>query len=209
MTCICPTRAHRKKYLPTAIACFQAQTYQQRELLILQDGNGEDLGKYVPNDSEIRWMRYPSERYIGQKRNACCEAARGDIIAHWDDDDWSHPERLAEQIVILKGNLVTGYRTIHFLDDRSGQAHEYHGTPQYAVGTSLCYWKSYWREHQFREFQCGEDNDFVMRARGVLSPQDGLGRMVALTHDGGTSPRSMNEKQWRPVDISVLPWRPR
>ena len=208
MTCICPTRAARKSYLRVAIQCFQEQTHPNRELLILQDGKGEDLGSILPPDEKIRWLRFPSERYIGEKRNLCCEVARGDIIAHWDDDDWSHPERVAEQIEVLRGNLVTGYRTIHFLDERTRQAHEYRGMPNYAVGTSLCYWKSYWREHKFREFQCGEDNDFVMRARGVLSAQEGIGRMVALTHSAGTSPRPITDKQWKLVPVSELPWRP-
>jgi hypothetical protein len=138
----------------------------------------------------------------------CCQHARGEIIAHWDDDDWSYPGRLTEQIELLRGNLVTGYRTIHFYDERTGDAHEYQGTPNYAVGTSLCYWKSYWQEHKFQGFSCGEDNDFVQRARGVISAQDGLGKMVAVTHAAGTSPRKLNTKQWQPVDAAALPWRP-
>ena len=200
--------SNRKGYLPTAIASFLTQTWSRKELLILQDGGGEDLARYVPNEPGIRFVRYPGKRAIGAKRNLCCELAAGDIIAHWDDDDWSYPGRLAEQVAVLKGNLATGYRAIHFYDERTKEAHEYHGSPHYVVGTSLCYWKSYWRTHPFREFQCGEDNDFVARARGVLSAQEGIGKMVAVTHGGGTSPRVKNSKQWRAVDSAALPWRP-
>lgn len=178
-------------------------------MLVLQDGSGEDLGKYVQNDPQIRFIRYPGERSIGSKRNLCCELAAGDVIAHWDDDDWSFPGRIREQLLVLQGNFVTGYRSIHFYDERTSEAHEYRGSPNYAVGTSLCYWKHYWKTHPFREFMCGEDNDFVSRARGVLSAQEGVGKMVALTHGGGTSPRTMSSKQWRQVNPCDLPWQPK
>ena len=209
MTCICPTRANRRRYLPTAIQCFQGQTYPNKELLILQDGKGEDLGSICRDQPNVRFLRYPSERAIGTKRNLCCELAMGEIILHWDDDDWSFSNRIREQVdAILAGPPVAGYRTLHFFDERTGKAHEYRGGVQYVVGTSLAYRRSWWQEHKFRDFACGEDNDFRDRARGVLAAMDGLGKMVALTHGAGTSPRHINRTQWRSVDPSELPWRP-
>ena len=35
---------------------------------------------------------------IGAKRNRACAAATGEIVAHWDDDDWYAPTRLRVQI---------------------------------------------------------------------------------------------------------------
>lgn len=177
--------------------------------MILQDGKGADLRSICEGQPNVRWLRYPSERNIGSKRNLCCELAAGEIILHWDDDDWSFPNRIREQVdAILAGPPVAGYRTIHFFDERSRKAHEYHGGPQYIVGTSFAYRRSWWQEHPFRDFTCGEDNDFRDRARGILAAMDGLGKMVALTHGNGTSPRSINRTQWREVDPSTLPWRP-
>jgi glycosyltransferase involved in cell wall biosynthesis len=207
VTCICPTR-NRTRYLPTAIACFLAQTYPRKELLIVEDGD-EDARSIIPRDDSIRYIRLAERLQIGEKRNFCCQQARGEIIAHWDDDDWSFAGRLADQISALSGTVrVSGYRTIHFYDDQSGHVHEYHGGHAYVVGTSLLYRREWWRGHPFRSTNCGEDNDFVAAARGSLAVLEGLGKMVALTHSNGTSPRSMNPKQWRPVDPSALPWRP-
>ena len=41
---------------------------------------------------------FPARTSIGGKRNLACREARGEIIAHWDDDDWYAPDRLRYQI---------------------------------------------------------------------------------------------------------------
>ncbi|MGH9945399.1 MAG: glycosyltransferase, partial [Pyrinomonadaceae bacterium] len=41
---------------------------------------------------------------IGAKRNLACRFAEGEIIAHWDDDDWYAPDRLRYQAL----PLITG-----------------------------------------------------------------------------------------------------
>ena len=177
--------------------------------MILQDGKGEDLASICRDQPHVRFIRYPGERDIGPKRNLCCEMALGEIILHWDDDDWSFPNRITEQVdAITAGPPVAGYRTIHFYDERNGQAHEYRGGAQYVVGTSLAYRRSWWQEHKFKDLSSGEDNDFRDRARAVLAAMDGLGKMVAVTHAAGTSPRHINKTQWKTVDPSELPWRP-
>ncbi|HEY1490798.1 MAG TPA: glycosyltransferase family A protein, partial [Verrucomicrobiae bacterium] len=45
----------------------------------------------------------PEQMSIGAKRNLACQSARGEIVAHWDDDDWYAPERLARQVQPLLG----------------------------------------------------------------------------------------------------------
>ena len=38
---------------------------------------------------------------IGAKRNIACELAQGEVIAHWDDDDWMAPAWLGSQVETL------------------------------------------------------------------------------------------------------------
>jgi glycosyltransferase involved in cell wall biosynthesis len=47
---------------------------------------------------------------IGAKRNLACRQARGQVIAHWDDDDWYAPDRLRYQAApIISGEAdLTG-----------------------------------------------------------------------------------------------------
>ena len=197
MTCLCLTR-NRRGWLPQAIQCFLDQTYLRRELLILADG--VDVRDLIPADEPIRLIHLEGSAPIGEKRNFGCVKARGELIAHWDDDDWSAPERLADQIqrIIESGKAVTGYRSMRFLHT-SGTVWMYDAaSPHYALGTSLVYKRDYWRVNPFQALQVGEDNNFIDRATSlgdfINAPSNGL--MYATLHDGNTSPKIMGKK-WK------------
>ena len=102
VSCIMPTTGDRRRFLPQAIKCFQRQTYPNLELVILCDGE-DDLSDLIPRDDKrIRYFYLGRDhRTIGTKRNVACERAKGDLIAHFDDDDWSHPDRLSFQVGAL------------------------------------------------------------------------------------------------------------
>ncbi len=102
ISCMMPTR-DRPAYVRQSISYFQRQTYPSAELLIVDDG-ASDPGPELPSDSRIRYLRAAPGTSIGAKRNQACAAARGELIAHWDDDDWYGPERLQAQAApILAG----------------------------------------------------------------------------------------------------------
>jgi glycosyltransferase involved in cell wall biosynthesis len=100
ISCIMPTR-DRTSFATQAIRYFQRQDYPNRELIVVDDGSDQ----LVPlGDDRIRYLR-PSRRLsIGAKRNLACRAARGELIAQWDDDDWYAPGRLSAQAApLLRG----------------------------------------------------------------------------------------------------------
>jgi hypothetical protein len=81
-----------------AIECFERQSYANRELVIVCDRPGSPLKYWLEQRSN------PSIRYdevlpapLGTLRNASVAAARGDLLAQWDDDDLYHPVRLTMQ----------------------------------------------------------------------------------------------------------------
>lgn len=96
VTCIMPT-ADRRPFVPQAIAQFLQQDYDNRELIVLDDGvqSVEDL---MPDDPRVQYVRDERKSPIGIKRNRLCELARGDVIAQWDDDDWMAPWRVRYQV---------------------------------------------------------------------------------------------------------------
>jgi len=195
VTCLCLTR-NRRTWLPKAIACFQKQTYPQAELLILADG--QDVRELLPDDDRVRLIHLSEVRTIGEKRNFGCGRAQGDVICHWDDDDWSAPGRLADQIPRLNGIAVTGYNAMRFTD--GGRWWRYQGTSDYALGTSLCYLRSWWQAHPFKACNVGEDNVFVNMARSeraILSVDAGE-LMHATIHPNNTSPRHITAN-WIPL----------
>lgn len=196
MTCLCLTR-NRRQWLPIAIQCFIDQTYPYRELLIIADG--VDVRDLIPDDDRIQLHHVDRAAEIGEKRNFGCSLATGEIIAHWDDDDFSAPGRLDDQIRRLgeSGKAVTGYRSMRFTD--GSRSWQFLGAPEYAIGTSLCYRRDFWRSHKFPAVQTGEDKTFVIEAwnAGQLEPADDLGLMHATIHPGNTSPRSLEGRSWR------------
>jgi glycosyltransferase involved in cell wall biosynthesis len=91
----------RPRFVAQAIAYFH-QDYPNLELVIVYEDQA-DLPEVV-GGPRIRLVRAASAGDIGAKRQAGAEAALGEIIAHWDDDDWYAPERLSCQAApILHG----------------------------------------------------------------------------------------------------------
>ena len=196
MTCLCLTK-NRRNWLPKAIACFQRQTHQNAELLILADG--EDVRDLLPaDDARVTLIHLEEQLNVGDKRNFGCERAAGDVIAHWDDDDHSAPDRLADQLRRLSesGKSVTGFRSMRFTDGVDWW--QYTGEVNYALGTSLVYRRGWWRANRFPSVQIGEDNQFVRHAatcRQMVSVDAGL-LMHATVHPGNTSKRKFGSS-WR------------
>src|SRR5262245_65271311 len=99
----------RPAWLRKVIRLFQSQTYRKRELLIVADG--ASVRDVVPkDDARIRLFEIEAGRNIGEKRNFAASIAAGEILAHWDDDDYSAPDRVAIQVEALRSTrkAVTG-----------------------------------------------------------------------------------------------------
>jgi hypothetical protein len=145
---------------------------------------------------------------LGAKRNLAVELSSGEFIAHWDDDDWSAPERLSvqAQALMASGLSVTGFRRLLFWDEIRNEARRYEGSPRYVPGSTLMYRKDWWRQHQFGSVNVGEDNGFVFAAAGAgqIHVLDDERQMVATTHSANTSPRQLTA-QWKPVERSEIP----
>jgi len=98
VSAIMPT-CNRPQYIEQAIRCFLAQTYPHKELVIVDDG--DSIKHLVPTRPDILYESSWPPLRIGPKRNLACGLASGDIIAHWDDDDWSAPDRIEQQLRML------------------------------------------------------------------------------------------------------------
>ena len=122
VSCIMPTR-NRRKHVPRAIGFFLAQTYRNRELIIVDDGS-DSVRDLIPIDPRIRYIRSEQAKPVGAKRNFSCLHANGTLIAHWDDDDWIAPSRLDSQVSALLQTQadVCGIDRIYYLEPCSRRA---------------------------------------------------------------------------------------
>jgi glycosyltransferase involved in cell wall biosynthesis len=102
---------NRAQALHTAIASVRAQTCQDFEIVVVDDGS-KDAPRAVAesfNDPRIRFFRQENQGG-GAARNTALDMAQGRFIAPLDSDDIFLPEHLARMKALLDGttNLV-GY----------------------------------------------------------------------------------------------------
>ncbi|HEY1411744.1 MAG TPA: glycosyltransferase, partial [Rhodopila sp.] len=116
VSCIMPTSG-RPDWVPQAIHYFQQQDYPNLELIIV-DTSPAGVTPNIPDDPRIRYHRLASRRPIGSMRNIAVEQARGDIIIHWDDDDWYAPNRVSAQVQPILDDVadITGLHDTRFFD---------------------------------------------------------------------------------------------
>jgi glycosyltransferase involved in cell wall biosynthesis len=205
-----------------AVECFRAQTYPHKRLLVWIRGDFDSRYNSLTraDGKEFMVRNAQSPVSIGTLRNEANQhaldgiAGNADIICHWDDDDWSHPQRLAEQVYRIEmcGGSATGYNQVPFWDERElcGQ-HETAGftgdwppsrianetwlysnaDPTYCIGSSLCYRADFWRSHPFENVSAGEDFRWWAASPrefcGESALQEDGARMVCRIHDGNTS----------------------
>ena len=209
VSCIMPT-ANRRRFVPHAIRCFQRQDYPHRELIVLDDG-ADPVQDLIPPDPMITYVRLPAKRALGAKRNQACEMARGDVIVHWDDDDWMAPWRLGYQVAGLAGRpqpSASGLSSVYFCHLRGDRAWLYvhpAGQRPWIAGGTMCYHKSLWRQYRFPEIDEGEDTRFVWSIpAAAIVPLPDSRFYVATVHDANTSPKRTADPRWQPLPTSEI-----
>jgi hypothetical protein len=184
VSCVMPTW-NRRLYISQAIESFLSQTYPRKELVIVDDGD-DPIKDLVPKKKMIRYVRLDNRISTGMKRNKCCEFAKGELICHFDDDDWSAPDRVENQVkrLLESGRPITGYSTLFFWDTLLNKAMRYvSATPGYVCGTTLMFYRKFWENHRFADKHMGSDNDFVYpNLKDIASSHDHI-HMVARIHD--------------------------
>jgi len=92
------------KYLTAALDSLLAQTFQDFEIVAVDDGSTDDSGKilaeYASRDGRIR-VRRQKNSGSAAARNAATALAKGRYLAMQDADDFSLPTRLAKQKAFL------------------------------------------------------------------------------------------------------------
>lgn len=93
----------RLGFLGRALASVKSQTFDDYEIIVVDDGSSDGTSEFVRklSDPRIRCLRHASNRGAPAARNTGCEAARGAWIAFLDSDDEWFPQKLEKQIRLL------------------------------------------------------------------------------------------------------------
>lgn len=98
-------------YLTDAIRSVLAQTWQDFELIIVNDASPDDTDKVVGQfqDPRIRYIRHETNRGVANARKTGVMASSGEIIAHLDQDDFYHPDKLRIHVEFLDQHPEIGF----------------------------------------------------------------------------------------------------
>ena len=103
---------NRVALLKRAVHSFLQQTYSPSELIILFEADDIQTRSYVASLNEPRIIVMEVQAMprlsLGSLRNIAVRDARGKYIAQWDDDDWSAPTRLTEQMAVIRSSGRVG-----------------------------------------------------------------------------------------------------
>lgn len=211
VSCILPT-ADRLAFALEAIRCFDRQDFPSRELVVVDDGEDSRLASSVQGRTDVQYLRLDRRYNLGEKRNLACQAARGEIIVHWDDDDWSSPARVGALVAELDrepGDIV-GQEELYFLDLDTAAAWLFvcppHNRGRWLAGGSLAYRKALWQRHLFLDRHQGEDWNFLLRVLAeqklrVLPRRD---LYVATIHARNTCVKRTAAPEYRPFPTSEI-----
>lgn len=99
---IIPTH-NRAALLPRAVRSVLAQTFQDFEIIVVDDGT-ESVTPILKNfdDTRIHYIKNEGRHGGGAARNRGIKEARGEFVAFLDDDDEWLPEKLERQVQILQ-----------------------------------------------------------------------------------------------------------
>jgi hypothetical protein len=203
VTCIMPT-SDRRAFVPDAIRYFLRQDYQWKELLIVDDGS-DNIRDLVPADARIRYIRLSQKMTLGEKRNYCVRESRGDLIMHWDDDDWMAPHRISYQVkeLVRHNAEVCGLREMLFYEPGTGRCWVYKyptNARAWLAGGSLLYTREFWKKGPFPDMQVASDTQFIFSRElksYVALPDSHF--YVASVHANNTSRKITTNRLFHPI----------
>lgn len=92
-----------ERYLPTCIESILGQSYDDWELILVDDGSPDRCGaicdEYAQNDNRIKAIHKPNGG-LSSARNAGMRAMTGEYVTFVDSDDFLHPDALKQFVTL-------------------------------------------------------------------------------------------------------------
>jgi glycosyltransferase involved in cell wall biosynthesis len=108
---------NREAFLPLAVRSVLSQSYEDFELLILDDASTDRSPEAIAElftDRRITYVKHARNLGINANRNAGLALAKGDYVAMLDSDDvWLDPSKLQQQVDLLDGDRRCGLVGTH------------------------------------------------------------------------------------------------
>ena len=112
---------HAERFIEQTILSVQAQTYQDWEMILVDDcsndHSGEIINRFAAQDARIRYYRLEKNSGAAVARNTAIGYARGEYLAFLDSDDLWNPEKLSRQLSFMtEKECAFSFTRINFID---------------------------------------------------------------------------------------------
>lgn len=122
------------KFIAESIQCVIDQTYQEWELLIVDDCSSDNTDEVVApflEDKRIKYFHNEKNCGAALTRNRAMREAQGEWIAFLDSDDLWMPEKLEKQLDFMKKNgYVLSFTEYEKIDEEDNPLNIYVSGPQ-------------------------------------------------------------------------------
>ena len=165
-----------ERYLGEAVESILAQTLEDFEFLVIDDGSTDSSVSIIEKrrDPRIRLVRNDGNLGLVASLNRGLELASGKYVARMDADDISAPQRIERQLDFLERNptvAVLGTNLIRIHPDGTPCDDQ---PPPYPTGSAYLGWKIFWR--------CALQHPTVMMRKDVVRTLGGY-QQVWLAED--------------------------
>ncbi|EGW38474.1 glycosyltransferase family 2 protein [Desulfosporosinus sp. OT] len=112
-----------EKYIEKAINSVLNQSYDQFELIVIDDGSEDNTAEIIKamviKDKRVHFFRNEKNRGVSASRNLGIAQSIGDWIAFLDSDDMWRSEKLEKQINLIRNNEHANliYTGLSFMDE--------------------------------------------------------------------------------------------
>lgn len=191
---ICTPTYNRAHMLDAWARYIFLQDYpkDRMEVLVADDSTDntleklEELRERLPN---LRVFNFEGRSGNGIKRQWLIERAAGDILVHFDDDDYYSPHRVSHAVESLQNSdkLIAGCTMLYIWHvkeqvlTKSGPFHQNHAT-----NATFAYKKEYAEHNRFADVNQQTEPSFTNNFTNPMIQLDSLKTMVCIKHNQNT-----------------------
>jgi hypothetical protein len=161
VSCVLAT-GNRPAFTRQAIRCFLRQTFDDSELVVVDDGE-PSIAELCAGLFRVRYIRLDERTTLGRKLNIGIEQSSGEIIQKLDDDDFYGQDFLAHSVAALREAsdekaLVSWDCFTIFIAGEACVRYSGHG---WTTGGTLSFHRHLWAERPFRDEPRYVDTSFI------------------------------------------------
>lgn len=196
---------NRRFFIPQFLKIVRNQVYNGPiEILVADDGTDPILD-LIKNDSAFRYIRFDEKKPLGYKRNILASEAKGEILIHFDDDDYYPPCRVSHAVESLMASdkLIAGSSLCHIYDTSlkkifvSGPFGQNHAT----AGT-FAYKKEYLKNNKFNDEAIAQEEPFFTgNFTNNLLQLDTYKTILIIKHSSNTWDKKNTHKKLSPFKL--------